>query len=121
MRLQQCIIHSRGKVSIGQHHTFYLNNILPDPEFMRITLKIIPQEIIDAYNLTALVDDQGWIYIHTEKSMYGLKQSGIISYQELVNHMAPFRYHPVQHTPVLWVHDRIIAFSIVVEIFCVQY
>ena len=28
---------------------FYLNNILPDPEFMRITLKIIPQEIIDTY------------------------------------------------------------------------
>ena len=35
---------------------FYLNNILPDPELMRITLKIIPQEIIDAYNLTAMVE-----------------------------------------------------------------
>ena len=42
---------------------FYLNNILPDPEFMLIPLKIIPQEIIDAYDLKALVDDQGWIYI----------------------------------------------------------
>ena len=40
---------------------FYLNNILPDPEFMRITLKIIPQEIIDVYNLATLVDNQGWI------------------------------------------------------------
>ena len=40
---------------------FNLNNILPDPEFMRIPLKIIPQEIIDAYNLTTLVDGQGWI------------------------------------------------------------
>ena len=28
---------------------FYLKNILPDPEFMRIPLKIIPQEIIYAY------------------------------------------------------------------------
>ena len=26
---------------------FYLNNILPDPGFMRIPLKIIPQETID--------------------------------------------------------------------------
>ena len=26
---------------------FYLNNILPDPEIMRVPLKIIPQEIID--------------------------------------------------------------------------
>ena len=51
----------------------YLNNILPDPEFMLIPLKIIPQEIIDAYDLTALVDDQGWIYMRTEKGVYGLK------------------------------------------------
>ena len=80
---------------------FYLNNILPDPEFMRIWLKIIPQEIIDAYNLTALVDNQGWIHMNTEKGMYGLKQDGIIANQELVKHMAPFGYHPVQHTPGL--------------------
>ena len=40
---------------------FYLNNILLDPEFMRIPLKITPQEIIDAYNLTLMVNNQGWI------------------------------------------------------------
>ena len=57
------------------------NSILPDPEFMRIPLKIIPQEIIDAYNLTALVDDQGWIYMHIDKGMYCLKQVGIIANQ----------------------------------------
>ena len=83
----------------------YFNNILPDPEFMRILLKIIPEEIIDAYNLTALVDNKGWIYMRIEKGMYGLKQAGIIANQELVKHMATFRYHPVQHTPGLWVHD----------------
>ena len=74
---------------------FYLNNILPDPELMRIPLKIIPQEIIDAYNLTALVDEQGWIYMRIQKFMYGLKQSGIIANQEVVKHMAPFGYHTV--------------------------
>ena len=36
--------------------------------------------------------------------------------------MAPFGYHPVQHTPVLWVHDnRNTIFSLVVENICVQY
>ena len=59
---------------------------------MRIPLKIIPQEIIDTYDLKALVDDQGWIYMRIEKSMYGLKQDGIIANQELVKHMAPFGY-----------------------------
>ena len=62
----------------------YLNNILPEPEFMRIPLKITPQEIIDAYNLTALVDYQGWIDMRIEKGMYGLKQAGIVANQELV-------------------------------------
>ena len=53
---------------------FYLNNILPDPEFMRITLKITSQSIIDSYNLTELVNNQGWIYMNIKKGIYGLKQ-----------------------------------------------
>ena len=57
---------------------------------MHIPLKTIPQDIIDAYNLTALLDDQGWIYMRIEKVMYGLKQAGIIANQELVKHMDPF-------------------------------
>ena len=52
---------------------FYLNIILPDPEFMRIPLKIIPQEIINTYDIKALVDEQGWIYMRIYKVMYGLK------------------------------------------------
>ena len=72
---------------------------------MRITLKITPQEIINSYYLTAMVDDQWWIYMRIEKGMYGLKQAGIIANQELVKNMAPFGYHPVQHTPGLWVHN----------------
>ena len=89
---------------------------------MRIPLKIVPQEIIDAYNLTSLVGNQGWIYMRIEKGMYGLKQDGIISNQELVKHMAPFWYHPVQHIPGLWVHEnRYTIFSFVVDNCFVQY
>ena len=101
---------------------FYLNNILPDPEFMRIPLKIIPQEIIDAYDLTSLVDDQGWIYIRTEKGMYGLKQARVITNQELVNiwlHLGIIlcNIHPAygsmtaeKHVLVLWL--KISVFNI---------
>ena len=48
---------------------FYLKNTLPYHEFMRIPLKIVLQEIIDAYNLTVLVDNQGWIHMRIEKGM----------------------------------------------------
>ena len=89
---------------------------------MWIPLKIIPQQIIETYDIKAMVDDQGWIYKCTKKGMYGLKQAGIITNQELVKHMAPFRYHPVKHTPGLWVHNsRKILFCLVVDDFCVQY
>ena len=101
---------------------FYLNNILPDHEFMRIPFKIIPQETIDTYDIKALVDYQGWIYMRIEKGMYDLKQTGIIANQELVKNIAPFGYHPVKHTPGLWVHNnRKKLFSLVVDDFCVQY
>ena len=89
---------------------------------MRIPLKCIPQEIVDTYNLTSLVNDQGWIYMRIEKGMYGLKQAGIIANQELLKNMAPFGYHTVQHTPSIWVYDnRHTIFILVVDNFCVQY
>ena len=54
--------------------------------------------------------------------MYGLKQAGIIAKHELVKHISPFGYNPVQHTPGLWIHDsRKNIFSLVVDDFCVQY
>ena len=63
-----------------------------------------------------------WIYMRIEKGMYSLKQAGIIENQELVKHMAPFGYHPVKHTPGLWVHNiKKTLFSLVVDDFCVQY
>ena len=89
---------------------------------MQIPLKIIPLEIIDTYDLKALVDDQGWICMCIKKGMYGLKQAGIIANQELVKDMSPFWYHPVKHTPVLWVHNsRKTIFCLVVDDFCVQW
>ena len=101
---------------------FYLNNVLTDPELMRIPLEITPQEIVDAYNLTALVDNQWWIYMRIKKGMYGLKQARIITNQKLVKPMDPFGYNPVQHTPSLWIHDtRNTIFSLVVDNFCVKY
>ena len=90
----------------------FLNNILPNPEFMWISLKIIPLEIIDTCDLKALVDDQGWIYMLIEKGMYGIKQAGIIVNQELVKHRAPLGYHPVKHTTRLWVHNSKKNFSV---------
>ena len=80
---------------------FYLNNDLPDPEYMTLHLHIIPQEIIDECDLQDLVDKDGWVYLKIVKVMYGLKQAGIIANIELTKHLDKFGYYPVQHTPGL--------------------
>ena len=41
------------------------------PEYMRMPIKIIPQEIIDKYNLNDIVNLK-WVYIKVPNSMYGI-------------------------------------------------
>ena len=59
---------------------FYLNNALPDPEYMKFHIATIPQEIIDEYNLLNIVKNQVFFYVKIVKGMYGLKQAGIIAH-----------------------------------------
>ena len=68
-----------SKCLIADIKNFYLNNDLPDPEYMKLQLHIIPQEIIDEYSLHDLVDKYGWVYLKIVKGMYCLKQAGIIA------------------------------------------
>jgi hypothetical protein len=87
---------------------------------MRLCLDIIPEEIILAYNLHAVVNSDGWVYIKIRKGMYGLPQAGILV---LVNNLLEQRlsargYYQCQHTPELWRHMwRAIIFCLVVNNF----
>ena len=101
---------------------FYLNNALPDPEYMKFHIETIPQEIMDKYNLMNIVDNQGFVYVNIVKGMYGLKQSGTIAHRTLIHHLALFGYHPSRHTPGLWKHETIdTIFTLVVDDFSIKY
>ena len=52
---------------------FYLNNALPDPEYMKFHISKIPQEIINEYNLLDMFDNHGFVYVKIVKVMYELK------------------------------------------------
>ena len=45
---------------------------------MRFHISMIPQEIIDEYNLTNIMEADGWCYVEIQKAMYGLKESRFI-------------------------------------------
>jgi hypothetical protein len=94
---------------------------MKEAEYMRIHLSLIPQEIIDQYNLMALVHN-GFIYIKISKGMYGLPQAGILANQLLEKRLKPHGYFQCRHTPGLWKHQtRKTMFTLVVDDFGVKY
>ena len=83
-------------------------------------LKIIPQEIIDQYQLQDLQENV-WVYMKIVKDMPVLKQAARLDIEILVDHLAPYVYAPVQHTPSLWKHESNgILFSLVVDDFGIK-
>ena len=82
---------------------FYLNTPMKVFEYMYLPISIIPQEIIDKYNLRDLAED-GWVYIEIQKGMYDLKQAGILANKLLAKRLNKTGYYPCQFTPGLWRH-----------------
>ena len=87
---------------------------------MKISLAILPEEIIAQYNLLQLAPN-GWVYPEIRKGMPGLKQAGRIANDRLKIHLAKFGYSPVSRTPYIWKHStKDICFSLVVNDFGVK-
>eukprot|EP00804_Cyclotella_cryptica_P013796 CCRYP_020503-RA/>CCRYP_020503-RA protein AED:0.12 eAED:0.12 QI:0/-1/0/1/-1/1/1/0/199 len=61
---------------------FYLNTQIERPEFMRLKLSDIPNNIIELYKLRDIALDC-YIFVRIQKGMYGLPQAGIIAQQLL--------------------------------------
>jgi hypothetical protein len=85
--------------------------------------RYLPQEIIDEYSLTDdYFDSKGYVYVEIRKGMYGLKEAAILAYDQLREHLAPFGYAPVTHTPGLWTHStRPTTFTLAVDDFGIKY
>ncbi len=115
-------ISTPGAVFLGiDLANFYLNTPMADPEYMRLRLDIIPEEIINKYNLRDLVDEEGWVYVEIRKGMYGLPQAGIIANQLLEKRLSEKGYYQCQHTPSLWRHVWCsIVFCLVVDNFGIK-
>jgi hypothetical protein len=100
---------------------FYLNTPLDRYEYMRLSIDIIPDKIIDEYNLRPLVSN-GYVYIEIRKGMYGLPQAGILANKLLTKRLALHGYAPTAHTHGLWRHKTWpIAFTLVVDNFGIKY
>ena len=90
-------------------------------EYSRIKLSVIPQEIIDEYNLLDYKHN-GWIYFEIVRGCYGLPQSGRISNDLLCNQLNKEGYFEALTKPGIWRHKcRSIPFMLIVDDFGVEY
>ena len=89
-------------------------------KYMKISLAILPEEIITQYKLLQLASN-GWVYLEIRKGMPGPKQAGRIANDRLKTHLEKFGYSPVAQTPSLWKHaTKDICFSLLVDDFGVK-
>ena len=122
IHLNSTISTKNAKYVAADIGNFYTNSKLDSPEYMRIHLSLIPQEIIEEYNAMEFVDIDGYVYVEITGAMYGLAQSGRIANQDLQKHLAKYGYYPARQTPGLWKHrTRKISFTLVVDDFGIKY
>ena len=62
-------------------------------EYLKIALKITPQEIIDKYDILNKQCNR-YIYVRIEKGMYCMVQAGIISHDTIKENFKPYGYAP---------------------------
>ena len=70
---------------------FYLNNKMDKDEYIMIQLSMIPQELVEKYNLVEK-SHNGYIYARKTNGRYGPPQAGRIAHDSLVKHLEPYGY-----------------------------
>ena len=74
------VISTRGaKFMTMEISNVYLMTPLKRPEYIRISIKYIPEEIITSYKLRDKAEENGSVYIVTNSNMYVLPQSGLLA------------------------------------------
>ncbi len=118
---QQCHLDQKCQVHDIDIKDFYLNTPMERPEFMRLKLSDIPNNIIDLYKLHDIAHD-GYVFVRIQKGMYGLPQAGIIAQQLLKKRLHANGYHQSKINPGFWMHAWYpICFALCVDDFGIKY
>ena len=110
-----------AKYATADAKNFYLETPMERFEYMRMPIKLIPQAIIDLYDLEPKVKN-GHVYLEISRGMYGLPQSGRLANQLLKKRLLKHGYFEQPHTPGLFKHvSRPVWFTLVVDDFGIKY
>ena len=107
---------------VADIRNFYLGTPMSYFQYLRVKPDDIPQEIWDDPRYDIVIEDDGYVYLEVRRGMYGLKEAGVIAFNQLVKHLAPHGYHPMKHTAGLWRHEtRQTTFALCVDDFGIKY
>jgi hypothetical protein len=99
----------------------YLKAPLDQFDYIKILIALLPQDIIQHYQLQEKVFD-GYAYIEIRKGMYGLPQAGILANKLHKERLACHGYFKQLHTLGLWKHAIFLVwFNLCVDNFGIKY
>ena len=98
----------------------YLNTPLDRSEYLRISAKLLPPEII-LYNNLQPYPQKGSILFEVNKGMYGLPQAGLLAQNRLITHLTTHGYHQTEAKCLFRHENNGTGFSLIVDDFGVQY
>jgi uncharacterized protein YaaQ len=121
--LLNSVISTKGaKFATADISNFYLETPLKRPEYARVRLSDIPEEIIREYNLKEVATPEGWVYMRIVRGMYGLPQAGANAHDELSERLEKEGYYQSNIIPGLWKHKtRPTLFALIVDDFGIKY
>ena len=101
---------------------FYLNTPMTRYEYVWLSMRDIPDEIIKEYKLTEIATSNNNVYIEVRKGMYGLPQAGLLAQQLLEKRLNAHGYTQDPLIPGYWTHSkRPIQFILTVDDFGIKY
>ncbi len=99
------VISKKGaKFSNADLANFYLMTPLKWPEYAKIKLTDIPEEVIQEYKLHECMTPDGWVYIKVSRDMYGLPQAGSRGHDLLKGHLNKEGYFQSKTVLGFWKH-----------------
>ena len=116
------VISSDGaKFATANLSNFYLMMPLKQPEYGRVKMTDIPNEIINENKLHEKAIN-GWVHFKVMWGMYGLPQAGSNSHDELEERLNKEGYYKSPLVPALWKHKtRPTQFVLIVDDFGIKY
>ena len=119
--LLNSVVSDKAQWASADIKDFYLGTPLDRPEYMRMQLRFLPDEVLDELNLRQFISRECVLFEIT-KGMYGLPQAGRIAQERLIGHLAKHGYEQSPLVPCIFRHaTRTTAFSLTVDDFGIKF